>query len=83
MTVKEDNEPSKSTLYLYFMQFHKLPEGVDIGHAFLPKSYPVAPVQGANVVLDRIPHGLPVVLHWKITRVKVYSEVLLLVCPSF
>lgn len=71
MTAEEDIEPSRST-YLYLMQFHELPVGVDIGHAFLPKANPVAPVQGANVVLDRFRHGLPVVLHWKITRGKVH-----------
>lgn len=63
-----DKEPGESRQYLYFMQLDKLPIGVDIGHAFLAKGQPIAPVQGADVVLDRFCHGLPVVSHWKITR---------------
>ena len=49
---------------LDFVVFDKFPVGVDVGHSLLPQRQPVAPVQGANVVLDGLCHGPPVVLHW-------------------
>lgn len=70
----EHNEAGNSREYLYLMWLHKLPIGIDVGHTFLPKCQPVAPVQGADVVLDRFCHGLPVMFHWKTTRAKVHSE---------
>lgn len=49
---------------LDFVWINKLGIGVNIVHFLISQSDPVAPVQRANVVIDRLFHGLPVVFDY-------------------
>lgn len=51
----------KANVYLDFVGFNKLSIGIDIVDILVSQSHPVAPVQWADVIIDRRLHGLPVV----------------------
>lgn len=53
----------QSHAYLNPVRPHKLPVRVLVGDPFLPQGHAVAPVERANVVLDRLCHSLPVMLN--------------------
>lgn len=59
--------PQLSTIHLDFVWFNELCIGVDVVHVLVPQRHPVAPVQRANVVVDCILHGIPVVFHCRQT----------------
>lgn len=61
----EDSFSLKAVGYLDFVWFHKLCIGIDIVDILVPQWYPVAPVQGANVVVNSSLHRVPVVFHWR------------------